>query len=214
MPQGLLHLHHVPFPQRTEDRPVQIRGPLLVCTGRRKRDVRSGEGLKGAPDTLQGAVVSKLHDAGVEGRVADGNLVSVPKLGGRLHRLMEFLNLRKVRVGHGRDAKPHGQRLELGPDCVSLEQFGCGGPADPRAAEWKDLHHTKGLKTPEGLTHRRLAGPNLLGDPRLHNPGIWRIPTGQNVLQEAVFHLVCENAALDRGVGGHGGLLGVGCSEF
>ncbi len=197
VPQRLLNLRGVPFLKRTEDRPVQIRGPLPVRTGRRKRDVRAGEGLKGAPDTLQGAVVSKLHDAGVEGRVADGNLVSVPKLGGRLHRLMKFLNLRKVRVGHGRNAKPHGQRLELGPNCVPLEQFGCGGPADPRAAEWKDLHHTESLEAPERLAHRRLAGPNLLGDPRLHNPGIWRIPTGQNVLQEPVLHLVCENAALD-----------------
>src|SRR5207245_94349 len=80
-----------------------------------------------------------------------------------------------------------------------------GGAADPGAAERGDLHDAECLEATERFADRRLARPELAGDLRLDDPGVGRVPTAHDPLEEALADLVCEDAPGEGGLGGDRG---------
>jgi hypothetical protein len=117
-----------------------------------------------------------------------------------LHLLAERLEVGQVGVRHPRNAEARTERLQLRADRVGLQQLGEARLAHACSPKRQDLHHAEGLETAERLAHRRLAGSELPGHPRLDDPRVGRVAARKDVLQEAVLDLVREHAARDGAV--------------
>ena len=182
---------------------MEVCRPRGIGARRHQRDVGPGEGLQRLPDALEGDVARGPDDLRVEGGIGDRDGVPVAGEGGPAHLLAMRRQLLDVPVGDQGHRQAGAESLEDRPDGIRLEQLLGRGPADPRPAERQDLDDAEGLEALERLAHRRLAGPKLARDPRLDDPGVRRVPAGEDGLQQMVLDLLREDAPRDGGLGGH-----------
>ncbi len=194
----------VPTPEGVEDGVVEVRDPLAVHARDDERDVGPGERLQVAPDPVERGVRRDLDDASVERRVRRRLGVRVAGEGGPAHLRDVAAQLGEVRLGDPREGETRAELLELGAHGVRLAQLFRGRVADASATERVDLHDPDRLEAAQRLPDGRLADAVLLRHPGLHDAGAGRVPAGEDRLQEAILHLVGEDAARDLRAARHG----------
>jgi hypothetical protein len=134
-------------------------------------------------------------DPGVETRVGDGNGMPVSAHSRSLHLVDVAGEFVQVRWSDGLHRQAGTERLELRANCVGLQDFRRGRPPHARAPERRDLDHPERLETTQGLSHRRLAGPELTRYLQFDQARIGFDPSLENRLQQPVLDLLRQRKA-------------------